>query len=82
MKLSTLNNKLRKLNVTTATKDINGYNMVLVFTLNGKTYEADYTKGQNEVLGFTFDNGYNEAIQETTRRFFDTFPQVLRHSQN
>jgi hypothetical protein len=80
MKLSTLNNKLTKLNAEVTTQDHNGYNMSVVFTINGKSYEADYNKGENNIIGFSFTTGYDDAIQETTRRFFDNFNQVLRHS--
>ena len=82
MKISTLNNKLSKLNVQTTIVDYNGYNKSLVFTINGKKYEADFNSVHEEVNSFSFSLMYDEANQETQRRFFDNFAQVQRHANN
>lgn len=69
MKLSTLKNKLNKLNVNLTEK-----NNTVLFSLNCKGYEAHVTIS-NEICGYSTSD-----YSKFSGRDFDTFPQVLRHS--
>ena len=75
MKVTTLKNKLNKLNVNFT--ELNGD---IVFKLNKKTYTA-VTDNGGQVFDYAHIYGYDEASQEHDRRFFDSFNQVIRHSQ-
>jgi hypothetical protein len=70
MKLSTLKNKLNKLNI-----DFTEENNTILFSLNSKSYEAHITIS-NEVCAYCTSN-----YSKFGGRDFETFPQVLRHSQ-
>jgi hypothetical protein len=75
MKVTTLKNKLVKMNIsyTESKGDI-------TFVLNKKPFIADTNNSEN-VFCFFHVTGYNAASQETDRRFFDNFNQVFRYSQ-
>jgi hypothetical protein len=77
MKTSTLKNKLNKLNIEFT---IDSNYQVIDFTINNKSYSGSLNNDEDEVFGFCAITGYDDASQETTRRFFDNFNQVLRHS--
>ena len=82
MQISTLNKKLSKSNVSTEVIDHNDFNKSLIFTLNGKQYEASFNSDEMKVNSYCIEFGYDEANQESRTRFFDTFTQVLNHSQD
>ena len=75
MKVTTLKNKLNKLNV-----NFTESNGDIVFKLNKKTYTADTNNG-DQIISYFHIYGYDESNQEHDRRFFDSFNQVIRHSQ-
>jgi hypothetical protein len=77
MKTSTLKNKLNKLNIQFT---IDNEYQLIEFTINNKSYSGSLNDNEAEVYGFCAITGYDDASQETTRRFFDNFNQVLRHS--
>lgn len=81
MKLSTLLNKLSKLKIESEVVNNNDYNKTLKFSLNNKKYEATYNSKDLEVDSYSYSYGYDDASQETQRRFFDNFNQVKRHSE-
>ena len=74
MKVSTLKSKLNKMNVKFT--EIKGD---VIFTINKKKYFVD-TNNSDSILCFFYEIGFNQSNQETDRRFFDNFAQVLRHS--
>ena len=75
MKVTTLKNKLTKMNIslTESKGDI-------TFAINKKSFIADTNNSEN-VFCFFHVTGYDTSSQETDRRFFDNFNQVLRYSQ-
>lgn len=74
MKVQTLKTKLNKSGVSF--KESKGD---ISFTIKKKKYTAD-TNNSDTILCFFYVRGYDVASQETDRRFFDNFAQVLRHS--
>ena len=81
MKTSSLTSKLNKLNVPHTVKHINEHNKSLDFTINGKSFSADFTATSEEVQFFTTVIGYDQAEQEHQRLFFYSFAQVLRYAK-
>jgi hypothetical protein len=79
MKLSTLKNKLAKMNIETSVFDYNGYNKALIFVMNGVKVQAGFEVDADKVSDFCTITGYNNDNQEHERRFFRNFAQVQRY---
>ena len=67
MKVSALQSKLSKLNVTASVFDYNGYNKSIRFSLNGKKFEADYNEGSEKIESISTTTDYDERSQESER---------------
>jgi hypothetical protein len=80
MTTATLIKKLNKMNVEHTIVDFNGYNMDIVFTICGMTFNAGFIKGQDEVQDFCREICFDVCSQETTRRFFANFNQLLKYA--
>jgi hypothetical protein len=80
MKATTLISKLKKMNINFNLVVLNDYNRTIEFSINGKKYSADWNVGEENVHSFCVELGYCESSQETQRRFFDNFSQVLKNS--
>jgi hypothetical protein len=74
MKVKSLVSKLKLAGSNIITENGN-----LMFKINKKTYFVD-TNNSDTVLCFFYERGFDQASQETDRRFFENFNQVLRHS--
>ncbi len=81
MKVSTLKNKLTKQNISFEEVDLNGFNKDITFSVNGLDFRAGFDTDKMIVLGYTIVIGYDEASQETQRRFFETLPRALRYAR-
>lgn len=81
MKVSSLISKLHKMNIGHSIIDNNGYNMDVMFIINGMIFKAGYNKGFEDVLDFCREVCYNKSEQEMQRRFFDNFKQLLKYAQ-
>ena len=81
MKTSSLTSKLDKLKVPHTVKHINEHNKSLDFTINGKSFSADFTATSELIHFFSTIVGYDQAEQEHQRLFFYSFAQVLRYAK-
>jgi hypothetical protein len=79
MKLSTLKNKLAKMNIETSVFDYNGFNKELIFVINGVKVQAGFNTDSDKVTDFCTVLGYDNANQEHQRSFFSNFAQVQRY---
>ena len=80
MKTSSLTSKLDKLKVPHTVKHINEHNKSLDFTINGKSFSADFTATSELIHFFSTIVGYDQAEQEHQRLFFYSFASVLRYA--
>lgn len=78
--VSGLTKKLSKIASGLRTYTNNGYNMQLLFELNGKYFSASYEKGKDLVEDFSTTTGYDSIDQEYERRFFRNLNQVLAYA--
>lgn len=80
MTTATLTAKLSKMNVVYSIFDYNGFNKNVCFSINGMNFEAAFSEGNNIITSFCQILGYDDALQETSRIFFDNFAQLMRHA--
>ena len=80
MKTLSLTSKLDKLKVPHTVKHINEHNKSLDFTINGKSFSADFTATSELIHFFSTIVGYDQAEQEHQRLFFYSFASVLRYA--
>jgi hypothetical protein len=80
MKLSTLKNKLTKAGIKFTVKDFNGFNQALIFSINNKTFSASYNTDKETVEDFATALGYDDANQETERRYFRSLTAVKKYA--
>jgi hypothetical protein len=81
MKLSSLVKKLNAMQAPSEVATNNGFNMSLVFTLNGLRFSAEYTAESYNVSCYNTVLGYDDLSQEKSRRFFDNLNQVVRYAE-
>ena len=62
--------------------DVNGYNQDVEFSINNMTFKAGYLIGGDVVEDFCREICFDKSTQETQRRFFDNFNQVLKYANN
>ena len=80
MKTANLINKLNKMNIENKIVDVNGYNKDVVFTINKMTFYAGFTANNDTIIDYCRNICYDNCSQETQRRFFDNFNQILRYA--
>jgi len=80
MKVTSLLSKLNKLNVSHEVVNDNGYNADIKFIINNKVFLAGIIKSKAEIQDFCHEFYFDNVLQETQRRFFDNFNQILRYS--
>ena len=82
MKVSNLLNKLSKLNIKHSIVDVNGYNQDIEFSINNMIFKAGYIIGCDVIEDFCREICFDNSTQETQRRFFDNFNQVLKYANS
>ena len=79
MKITSLISKLNKMNVSHEIVNDNGYNADIQFVINGKIFEASIVEGNDTILHYSKDLYFDNVNQETQRRFYDNFNQLLKY---
>ena len=77
MKIITLMKRINKLRVEWKIVTFNSLNYGIYFLVNGQNCFADCDNGNLEVNFFGIEHGYDEAHQETNRRFFGSFKSMI-----
>jgi len=80
MRVQSLISKLNKINVSYTVLENNGYNKDIQFSIKGLFFKAGFTEGKKIVEDFCTEICYDNSNQETRRRFFDNFNQVLKYA--
>ena len=78
MKLSTLKNKLNKMNIEFKIESLNEFNQEINFSLNGTEVSGDFNSRDLKVTSFSSVRGYCHSSQETLRSFYNNFAHVQR----
>jgi hypothetical protein len=78
MKITSLISKLNKMNVAHEIVNNNGYNADIQFVINGKSFYAGIVEDKDTVQDFCKEIGYDDVNQETQRRFYDNFNQLVK----
>ena len=78
MKLSTLQNKLNKMNIEFKVEAINEFNQEINFSFNGVEVSGDFNTRDLKVTSFSSVRCYCHSIQETLRSFYDNFAHIQR----
>lgn len=81
MTTTTLISKLGKMNIPYTIVDFNGYNMDIVFTINGKTFKAGFFKGDTLIQDYCRDISFDNTSQEIIRSIYKNFAAVLRAAE-
>lgn len=79
MKLSTLQNKLKKANIEFSILDFNGFNKAIVFKIYNEDCEADFNSRDLVLSGFSINRGFNPLNQETKRIYFSNFSKLNKY---
>lgn len=80
MTTQNLISKLTKINVNYAIVDYNGYNKDIQFSINGLTFKAGFTINSTIIEDFCREICFDQCTQETQRRFFRNFNQLLKYA--
>jgi hypothetical protein len=80
MTTAQLKSKLTKMNVSFTEVDYNGYNKDICFSINNMNFAAGYNTKDNEIEDFCRNICFDNDNQETQRRFFRNFNQLLKYA--
>ncbi len=79
MTVENLIKKLKKSKIDYSSNSFNDLNKELAFIINNICVSASYDQDKKIITDYSIVVGYDEAAQETTRRYFTSFNQVLTH---
>jgi hypothetical protein len=82
MKVSSLTSKLSKLNIAFVILENNGYNKDVQFSINGLNFKAGFIEGQELIYDYCAEFDFEQDFQETRRRFFSNFKQLLKYANS
>lgn len=80
MEIKNLLSKLDKLKIKHNTVDVNGYNKDICFNINGLEFKAGVNGSNSFISDLCREICFDKSEQETQRRFFDNFNQLLRYA--
>lgn len=79
MTVENLIKKLNKSKIDYISNSFNDLNKELAFIINNIHVSASYDEDKKIITDYSIVIGYDEAAQETTRRFFTSFKQVFKY---
>lgn len=80
MTTAQLKNKLTKMNIQFTEVDYNGYNKDICFSINNMNFAAGFNTKSEIIENFSRNICYNVSEQETQRRFFTNFNQLIKYA--
>ncbi len=80
MTTAQLKNKLTKMNIQFTEVDYNGYNKDICFCINNMNFAAGFNAKSEIIEDFSRNICYNVSEQETQRRFFTNFNQLIKYA--
>ena len=80
MNIKALTSKLSKMKISYSVESNNNYNKDIKFSINGKTFKAGFSEGKEVIEDFCTESNYDDCTQETNRRYFDNFNQLLKYA--
>ena len=79
MKIVNLLSKLKKMNIDHAIVG-DDYNKDIVFSINGLAFKAGFQEDKTDIQDFCREICFDNTSQETQRRFFTNFNQLLKYA--